>query len=145
YGEVRIHYVVQPKGSGHAAEPLLERDGRCQPFNVNLTLEMKVRKLALDGPCHDAAWDAKVTGTKVDPFRAVLGGIAIAPATGRKDAVDKIGLVKKQIIMCNHDRPLHPWGKIAAVDTQPDIEIASRLAHADMWFSDDGAVEFPVG
>ena len=75
----------------------------------------------------------------------MLRGIAITPATRGKNAADEIGLVPKQIVICNHDRPLDPWGKIAAVDTQPDIEIASRLAHADMWFCNDRAVEIPVG
>src|SRR5262245_60635539 len=145
YGEARIHYVAQSKGSGHAAEPLLKGDGRSEPLHVNLTLEMKVRKLALDGPCHGAPRDAKATGAKVGPFRAVLRGIAITPAARGKNAADKIGLVQKQIVICNHDRPLDPWGKIAAVKTQPDIEIVSRLAHADVWFSNDRAVEIPIG
>ena len=144
HGEARIHYIVQSKRSGNAAEPLLERDGRCEPLHINLTVEMKVRKLALDRPHHGAAWDTKVTGAKVGPFLAVRRGVAIAPATCGKNAADKVGLVQKQIVVCNHDRPLHPWGKIAGVDPQPDIEMASRLSHADVWFCNDGAVEISV-
>src|SRR4249920_3174772 len=36
---------------------------------------------------------------------------------------------------------LHAWSEIAAVDAQPDIEIASLLAHADVRLRDHGAVE----
>ena len=86
----------------------------------------------------------KVTGAKVGPFLVVLGGIAIAPATRGKNAADKVGLVHKQIVVCNHDRPLHPWGEIAVVDPQPDIEMAGRLSHADVWLCNDGAVEIYV-
>jgi hypothetical protein len=59
-------------------------------------------------PRHGAPRDAKATGAKVGPFRAVLRGIAITPATRGKNAADKIGLVQKQIVICNHDRPLDP-------------------------------------
>jgi hypothetical protein len=69
------------------------------------------QELALDGPRHGASRDAKATGVKGDPFRGVLRGIAITPATRGKNAADKIGLVQKQIVICNHDRPLDPWAK----------------------------------
>jgi hypothetical protein len=112
----RIDCVVQSKRGGDAAETLLERNGRSKPLDVDFTIEMEIGKLAVDRLHHRAAWDTEITRAEIGPFRAVLGGIAVAPTSSRKNAADKVGLALEQIVICDHNRPLHARSKIAAVD-----------------------------
>src|SRR5438128_10685525 len=117
-----VQYIVQSEGSRHAAELLLERNGRCEALHVDLTVEMEIGKLALDGRHHGPARDTEIPGAEIGPFVPVLSGIAIALATCGKKAADEIGLAQKQIVVCHHNGPLHAWSEIAAVDAQPDLE-----------------------
>jgi hypothetical protein len=84
--KAKVAHILDGEGTGYRPELLLQRDGRLQALQIDLTVEVKRIDLARDGAPHGVALDAEILRAEGRPFVRIFRRVAVAAAAARSTA-----------------------------------------------------------